>query len=330
MKLKNISNIIRFLVTVLLVMFIYKFFNIRLDELLEAIATSNQTMLWAAFALMLLIILLQMTKWYQLLKLADDGIRFSDAASSLLAGMTLGIITPARIGELGRVLFLNDIPQLKVVGLTLVDKFYSTLAYFIWGLLSLIIFFNLNYSPALFIKVLMIVGILFVYMLIALSVLFPEKVGKTLITLNKHIFRREQIDEIASIISSIKREKVFLILGLASLVWFLIITELWILVNAFTEVEFLTGTLSASSAHFTKTLFPLTFGELGVREAAMIYYFKELAVSEVDSVASALLMFAMNVFLPASIGILFLRRLKIGKEKTGSVDSIKKVRKEKE
>ena len=275
-------------------------------------------------------ILLQMTKWYQLLKLADEGVRFSDAASSLLAGMTLEIVTPARIGELGRAWFLNDIPQLKVVGLTLVDKFYSTLTYFVWGLLSLIIFFNLNYSPAPIINVLMIAGSLFVYILIAVSVLFPEKVGKTLITVNKRIFRRGQIDDIASTISSIKREKVFLLLGLATLVWFLIITELWLLVNAFSEVEFLTGTLSASSAHFTKTLFPVTFGELGVREAAMIYYFNVLAVSEVASVASALLMFVMNVFLPALIGTLFLRRLRIGRGKIGSTESFKQVQKEKE
>ena len=212
MKLKNISNIIRFLVTVLLVMFIYKFFNIQLDELVGAITTSNKSMLWAAFALMILIILLQMTKWYQLLKLADEGVRFSDAASSLLAGMTLGIITPARIGELGRAWFLKDIPQLEVVGLTLVDKFYSTLTYVFWGLSSLIIFINLNYSPTPISNVLLIVGGLFVFLFIAVSVLFPWKVGKTLIRANKRIFRRAQIVDIASIISSIKREKVFFLL----------------------------------------------------------------------------------------------------------------------
>lgn len=330
MKLKNFSNIVRLFVTVLLVMFIYKFFNIQLDELLRAIATSHKTKLWAAFALMPLIMLLQMTKWHQLLKLADEGIRFSDAATSLLAGMTLGIITPARIGELGRAWFLKDIPQLKVVGLTLADKFYSTLTYFIWGLPSLIVYFNLNYSPSQLSNILMIVGSLFIYTIIAVSVLFPGKVGKTLITINRLLFRREQIVDVASIISSLKREKVFLLLALATLVWFLIITELWLLVNAFSEVDFLTGTLSASSAHFAKTLLPLTLGELGVREAAMIYFFKNLGVSEVASVASALLMFSMNVFLPSLTGALFLRKLKIGRKITSSAEPLSQVQEEEE
>lgn len=330
MKLKNFSNIIRLFVTVLLVMFIYKFFDIQLDELLRAIATSHKTKLWAAFALMPLIMLLQMTKWHQLLKLADEGIRFSDAATSLLAGMTLGIITPARIGELGRAWFLKDIPQLKVVGLTLADKFYSTLTYFIWGLPSLIVYFNLNYSPSQLSNILMIVGSLFIYTIIAVSVLFPGKVGKTLITINRLLFRREQIVDVASIISSLKREKVFLLLALATLVWFLIITELWLLVNAFSEVGFLTGTLSASSAHFAKTLLPLTLGELGVREAAMIYFFKNLGVSEVASVASALLMFSMNVFLPSLTGALFLRKLKIGRKITSSAEPLSQVQEEEE
>ena len=330
MKLKNFSNIVRLLITVLLVMFIYKFFDIQLDELLRAIATSHKTKLWAAFALMPLIMLLQMTKWHQLLKLADEGIRFSDAATSLLAGMTLGIITPARIGELGRAWFLKDIPQLKVVGLTLADKFYSTLTYFIWGLPSLIVYFNLNYSPSQLSNILMIVGSLFIYTIIAVSVLFPGKVGKTLITINRLLFRREQIVDVASIISSLKREKVFLLLALATLIWFLIITELWLLVNAFSEVGFLTGTLSASSAHFAKTLLPLTLGELGVREAAMIYFFKNLGVSEVASVASALLMFSMNVVLPSLTGALFLRKLKIGRKMTSSAEPLSQVQEDEE
>lgn len=328
MKLKNFSNIVRFLVTVILLIFIYKFFDIQLDELLRAIATSNKTKLWTAFALMPLIMFLQMTKWHQLLKIADKSIRFSDAATSLLAGMTLGIITPARIGELGRAWFLKDIPQLKVVGLTLADKFYSTLAYFIWGIPSLIVYFNLNYSPSLLSNILMIAGSLFLYTIIAVSVVSPGKVGKTLLTINKVLFRGEHIVDIASIISSLKREKVFLVLGLATLVWFLIITELWLLVNAFYEVEFLTGTLSASSAHFTKTLLPFTFGELGVREAAMIYFFKNLGVSKVASVASALLMFSMNVLLPSLTGALFLRRLKIGRKITASSESLSQLQEE--
>ncbi len=330
MKLKNISSIVRLFVTVLLVMFIYRFFSIQLDDLLKAVAASDKTKLWASFAIMPLIMLLQMTKWFQLLKLADEEIRFTDAASSLLAGMTLGIITPARLGELGRAWFLKDIPQLKVVGLTLVDKFYSTLAYFIWGLLSLIIFLTLNYSPALLTNMMLIAGILFVYILIGSAVLYPVKVGKTLIAINKKLFRREQLVEIASIISSVKRKKVFLLIGLATSVWFLVVIELWLLLNAFSEVKFFAGAISASSAHFTKTLFPITFGELGIREAAMIYYFNHLGVTEVASVAAALLIFALNVFLPSLVGAIFLRRLKIGRKVTDLNERLDQVHEEEE
>lgn len=325
MKLKHFSNIARFTITLLLVIFIYRFFNIKLDELLSAIASSDKTKLWTAFALMPLIMLLQMTKWHQLLKLADKDIRFSDAATSLLAGMTLGIITPARIGELGRAWFLKDISQLKVVGLTLADKFYSTMAYFIWGILSLIIFFNLNYSLSLTANILIIAGGMSVYILIAVSVMSPGKVGNLLIALNKLIFHREQIVDISSTISDLKRGKIFLLLGFATSVWFLVVIELWLLVNAFSEVDFLPGALSASSAHFAKTLLPLTFGELGVREATMIYFFEKLGVSDVVSVASALMMFSMNVLLPSLIGTLFLRKLKIGRNITSSVESIPQV-----
>ena len=167
-------------------------------------------------------------------------------------------------------------------------------------------------------------------MLIGSAVLYPVKVGKTLIAINKKLFRREQLVEIASIISSVKRKKVFLLIGLATSVWFLVVIELWLLLNAFSEVKFFAGAISASSAHFTKTLFPITFGELGIREAAMIYYFNHLGVSEVASVAAALLMFALNVFLPSLVGAIFLRRLKIGRKVTDLNERLDQVHEEEE
>jgi len=180
MKLKNISNIVRLLVTVLLVLFIYRFFDIQLDDLIRSAADSKKRALGTAFALMPLTMLLQMFKWYQLLKLAGDNIRFSDAVTSHLAGMTLGFITPARLGELGRAWFLEDVPQLKVVALTLAEKFYSTLAYFIFGVLSLILFFNLNYSLNISSNILIMLSAMLVYFLIGVAVLNPGKVGKLL------------------------------------------------------------------------------------------------------------------------------------------------------
>ena len=62
----------------------------------------------------------------------------------------------------------------------------------------------------------------------------------------------------------------------------------------------------------------------------MVYFFNHLGVSEVASVAAALLMFALNVFLPSLIGAIFLKRLKIGRKITDSSERLEQVHEEEE
>ena len=71
--------------------------------------------LYITGALLLLIpnILLQWYKWHFLVRLKHPDAPFIQTISSLLSGMTLGLATPGRSGELGRAWFSNICPHIR-------------------------------------------------------------------------------------------------------------------------------------------------------------------------------------------------------------------------
>ena len=321
MNFKKISLYVRMLVTLLLLYFVYKFFDIEFDGLMRSFYTSNKKYLFSAFALMPLTMSIQIFKWNLLLRSLNKNMKFQSAASSYLAGMTLGIVTPARIGELGRAWFLRGVPQLQVIGLTVLDKFYSILAYFAIGMLTLFIFLydfvDLNIS----LKILIYTIGTGTYLFIFIALMNPERIGKIVSFAGKLIRKKEYSNIIANSWSMVTRKRILVVYGLASAVWSSVITQLYLLIRAFDEVPLFDGLINASTAHFVKTLLPLTLGELGIREASVSYFFGKLGVDESAAFSAALLMLLINVLLPALVGALFIRRLKIGRDSSENHES---------
>jgi len=152
-----------------------------------------------------------------------------------------------------------------------------------------------------------------IYSIIILALLKPGSVGNVINKYPKFLPKKELLTKIAALIINVSRKKVLIVYTLGSGVWSLIVFQLWLLVNAFSDVNFLSGLNSASAAHFAKTLFPVTIGELGIREASVIYFFKGHGVTESAAVSAALLLLLMNVVIPSLVGATFITRLRWGK-----------------
>lgn len=310
MNLRKKSTVIKLFITLLLIYFLYNFINVSFEDISRSILQGKKQFLIAAVLLMPVTLLLQMIKWYQLLRGQEAQVPFKSAAVSHLSGMALGIVTPARIGELGRAWFLRELPQIKVFSLTIVDKFYSTLAYFTLGILSLLIIFIQSIDLSLFQKAAVSLATIAIYSFIIIALLKPEIVSNVFSKYSKFLPKKDLLGKIATLMAQVNRKKVLMVYALGTGVWLMVIFQLWLLVNAFSEVNFLSGIFNASAAHFAKTLFPITFGELGVREASVIYFFRGQGVTESAAVSAALLLFLLNVLIPSLVGATFLRRLR--------------------
>ena len=62
---------------------------------------------------------------------------------------------------------------------------------------------------------------------------------------------------------------------------------------------------------FAKTIIPpVSFGELGIREGASVYFLKQVGVSAAAGFNAAIFLFIINVLLPALTGLIFLLKRK--------------------
>ncbi len=245
-------------------------------ELLAVLGQVGRDKVLICGAIALVGIGVQWIKWQLLLRNQIPETNRRDALYSLLGGAALGLVTPSRLGELGRGVFLGR-SRTKAALLTAVDKLSSA-------------------------SVTLGLGA------IAAWILWPQLRGFLLL--------------------------LFCILG-ALLYWgwcrwkasgpiaWGAIAGLSVLFNLVFMAQFfylVTASVAANSAvvlavpviFALKTLLPLGFLDLGVREAAAILVFSSLGLEPQPAFVASILIFVCNVCLPAGLGWLWIgsRRLR--------------------
>jgi uncharacterized membrane protein YbhN (UPF0104 family) len=59
---------------------------------------------------------------------------------------------------------------------------------------------------------------------------------------------------------------------------------------------------------FFKALIPISFGDLGIREASSVYFYSLVGIPQTTALNASLLLFVINILLPAVLGIIFMPR----------------------
>lgn len=217
----------------------------------------------------------QWMKWQLLLQNQLPEVNRRDALYSLLGGAALGLVTPGRLGELGRGVFLGR-GRAKAALLTAVDKLSSaavtlglgaTAAWFLWPQLR---------------------GLLLVLFCIFGALLYWGW------------HRRKTSGPVAW----------GRITGLSVLFNMVFMAQFFYLVSANMAADSAV-VLAVPVVFALKTLLPLGFLDLGVREAAAILVFGSLGLEPQPAFVASILIFVFNVCLPAGLGWLWIasRRL---------------------
>jgi glycosyltransferase 2 family protein len=83
-------------------------------------------------------------KWLALIRSLDNSVSFGQATKSYLGGMPLGLITPGRLGELSRCLYLpqSSVHNLAGAGRVVLDNWTDFLAVLVWSTLGLAILWS--------------------------------------------------------------------------------------------------------------------------------------------------------------------------------------------
>ncbi len=259
-------------------------------------------------------VFLQLYRWHYLLRLLRQDISLMESISSFFGGMVVGFVTPGRIGEVGRSLFLKNVNRLQSVGLVFIDKLYSFLTILvggIWGLFSLLVY-HFNYGAFIFWPLFTVAFLVTLSGLII--VINPQVIRTFLYNLSLLLPYRDKIKQIISCIDSFQKKQAIFFLILSFLLYFVYILQFCLLAFAFQKLPWTTVVTATTSTIFAKTLFPVSLADLGIREGASVYFFLKFHVEKVTAFNSALLLFAINVLIPTLIGLFFLPKLNWGKD----------------
>ncbi|MFC1726340.1 hypothetical protein ACFL4T_11995 [candidate division KSB1 bacterium] len=83
-----------------------------------------------------------------------------------------------------------------------------------------------------------------------------------------------------------------------------------VLIYAFSNVHFPEALMAVFFIFFVKNFFPISIGDLGIREAVSIYTLAAVGVSQPAAFNSSLLIFFVNIFIPALAGAFFIVKYK--------------------
>lgn len=246
------------------------------DELLVAAGQVGRDKVLICGAIALVGIGVQWLKWQLLLRHQIPEANGRDALYSLLGGAALGLVTPSRLGELGRGVFLGR-SRTRAALLTVVDKLSS--AAVTLGLGAAAAWILWPHFRGFLLLLLCILGALLYWGWCRRQASGPVAWGA--------------------------------IAGLSVSFNLVFMAQFLYLVSASVAADSAV-VLAVPVVFALKTLLPLGFLDLGVREAAAILVFSSLGLEPQPAFVASLLIFACNVCLPAGLGWLWIgsRRLR--------------------
>ncbi len=297
--------VVAILVTIILIR------KISLDEIVTALKTANLNLIAAAFSLLVVNLGFQFHKWRLIVHRENRDIKARSVLGSLLAGMALGLITPGRVGEFGRSFFIRGADWARLMALTFIDKMIALGIIYLFGVYGFYRFMAATLHPYVLWPIL--ITIMFFLILLFLFLLRPN----LLQSITHHIPNRLKhpvLHKLAGGIELATPKLTLRLLFYTILQNLTFCTQMVLLIRAFYPGIGLEAYTAVFAVMMTKTLLPISLGDLGIRESASIYYFSRLNVPPAAAFDASLLLFMMNVLLPALIGLLIFIKKRMPRE----------------
>jgi len=310
MSKKSWQGILRFAVAIL-VMFILSLHVGKIEEIGQALLDIRISFVILTFLLMLLNIYVQYKKWLYILRIYYDDISWLDVFGSILGGFTLGLITPGRLGELGRGLFLRHLDKWHVTGLTLLDKTFSNLAVFFTGCLAFYYLFKYPFNLSIYVLVPFSIIVITIWIFLFFIFQNPQKIYFTLRNLEERFSLVKKLDPFIQSLEKIEKKNIQIIFFYSLVFYGIVFLQFLILVEAFSSYAILPTLSGIIATMFSKTLLPISFGDLGIREGAAIYFLNKVNVLKIHAFNASLLLFVINILIPSVVGIFLIPRLSI-------------------
>lgn len=239
----------------------------------------------------------QCLRWRLMLGIGGQASPWKEIRRSVLGGLTLSLVTPGRIGELGRSLFLTSSRPVTVAGLVILEKTFAFLTTCLVASLSLILWHRV--IPGM------------VLLALAVGIIFHLHVVRSALT--RISFLLPYGGKIAGLWTgwaSFGRRQIGLMLAVSLLFFTIVFLQFFLLVTAFEPVGIIPA-LIAIPLSLAANCVPITIAGLGVREGAAVLLFSAFGVAGASALNGALLLFVIDILLPGLIGLSYVPRMHI-------------------
>jgi glycosyltransferase 2 family protein len=269
--------------------------RIQPQHVAHAASSTRPALLVGALLLTAPFLTIKIVRWHLMLHSAHVEVTGRESATSLLGGMGLSLLTPARLGELVRVAYLPAAARWRIGGLVMVDKAFDVLALTIlsvpgaWALLG-------PGAGAVFGA-----GALAGIAIVAR----PEVVSTLLRRASGRFPAQDKSDQVISSLDALSARAVILFLLLTFASFAVVLIQFALLLASWKSVSASIVLLTFPIVVLTNVV-PITVGGLGVREATAALLLAHYGVPGADAAVAAFLMFALNTALPGVLGALLL------------------------
>lgn len=301
-------------VVVALGLFGLMIYTVKIEAIVAAFKSARYELVLLGLLLMPVNVGMQILKWRYLIRLVRPETRYFEALGSLLGGFTFGIVTPGRIGDYSRVLFIPNTPPMKLMGLTVIDKLYNYGCMIAFGLPALMTLpWVLNFFQGRFIIPLMVLVIVADLTLLYFA-LDPRPVKSLLHALQLMFPRKNQIKQLVGGLDRFAHPQARVTLTLTSIYYMVVLMQHYLFLHAFTQLGFLDTFRITAAVLLTKFALPISIGGLGMDQLVSVQYSGQFAVPAEAAFNASMVLFAINILTPALVGLFFIGRIQIGKE----------------
>ena len=302
-KIFSLRNLIHF-VGIFIFIFIFILFKIDIKKSLEIIAGSNPFLIIIALVAGIPPIILRNLRWQKLLKNKGVIIKFSETFLVYFYAVFWGSITPGKIGEFSKIIYLNKkgVP-LKISTVSVIfDRLFDIITILILGFLGLFIFFrNLKNIIYIFLIIGMII-LSFIFILYFNKNFIKntlEKIISKLPIKNSSNVSEEIID---NLFNSLKKPGFILFSGtiISIAAWVMYFFQLYILSKAIGINLAFILTSAIIAIITTLNLIPITVSGIGTRDLTLMLLFSQIGLGKEEAIS-----FSMMILLTFVAGGLF-------------------------
>lgn len=253
---------------------------------------------------------LEAWKWFLLARKLEP-VSFSRAFRAVMVGLTLGFITPNRVGDYaGRILELKSKRRNDAIGAIFLGRFSQLIITGLAGSLgSFYLFWRFYLHSFPFVKISIGFGLLVLNLLILIFYFQPKIIFAWLLVFRK--LRRYL--HFVRIVTKYSKLELLRLLAFAGLRYMVFGLQFAFLLLAFgVKLPFLAYAAGISGTFLLKSIVPSlsAITDIGMREISAMHFFQLFGEEPIPVLSASLSLWFLNIAFPSAIGLLFVLRLK--------------------